>query len=157
MSREADNSPAVINQRSRVTLHFSLKLVTGELVDSNFDTQPASFTMGDGNLLAGFEQVLLGMTAGQQSSTLIPAEQAFGQAQADNIQQFRRHEIEATVADTDVSLEPGLMLSFADAANGELVGVVDKIAAETVEVNFNHPLAGKDIIFEVQVIEFSQT
>ncbi len=143
----------VISDNSRVTLHFALKLVSGEVIDSNFERDPVSFTVGDGNLLEGFEKSLLGMVAGQQSSNVIEAAFAFGVSNPDNIQRFRRHEIEPMLAEGDAMLEPGLVLSFADAANGELAGVVDSVEDEAVFVNFNHPLADKDIIFDVHIID----
>ncbi|MDB2410167.1 FKBP-type peptidyl-prolyl cis-trans isomerase [Pseudomonadales bacterium] len=149
------NGEPVIGENSLVKLHFALKLVTGEVIDSNFDRAPVSFTIGDGNLLEGFEKSLLGMVAGQQNSCVINAEFAFGVSNSDNIQRFRRHEIESMLPQGDTVLEPGLVLSFADAANGELAGVVDSVEDEAVLVNFNHPLSGKDIVFDVHILEVS--
>ena len=57
-----------IKENTRVTLNFALKLASGDVIDSNFDKPPVSFTIGDGNLLEGFEQSLFGMVAGQKSS-----------------------------------------------------------------------------------------
>ncbi|HCX27459.1 MAG TPA: peptidylprolyl isomerase [Cellvibrionales bacterium] len=142
-----------IKENTRVTLNFALKLASGDVIDSNFDKPPVSFTIGDGNLLEGFEQSLFGMVAGQKSSCVIAAEFAFGVGNPDNIQRFRRHEIEPMLKDSDATLEPGLVLSFADAAKGELAGVVDSVEAEAVFVNFNHPLADKDITFDVHIVE----
>ena len=62
----------VIGEGTEITLHFSLQLEDGELVDSNFDTQPATFNYGDGNLLSGFEEALVGMQAGQKQRFFIP-------------------------------------------------------------------------------------
>lgn len=148
------NEAKVIDSKSTVTFHFSLKLQSGELVDSNFDSKPATFTMGDGNLLEGFEQSLLGLREGQQSSIVIAAESAFGIANPDNIQCFKRREIEPLLTDNkDSILVPGLVLSFADAAKAELAGVVDRLDGDKVYINFNHPLAGKDIIFDIHILE----
>lgn len=148
------NKTKAIDTKSTVTLHFSLKLQSGELIDSNFDSKPATFTMGDGNLLEGFEQSLLGLKEGQQSSIVIAAESAFGIANPENIQCFKRREIEPLLADDkDSILMPGLVLSFADAAKAELAGVVDRLEGDEVYINFNHPLAGKDIIFDIHILE----
>ncbi|MDG1293559.1 MAG: FKBP-type peptidyl-prolyl cis-trans isomerase [Pseudomonadales bacterium] len=147
-----DNAIA-IKENTRVTLNFALKLASGDIIDSNFDKPPVTFTVGDGNLLEGFEKSLFGMVAGQKSSCVIAAEFAFGIGNPDNIQRFRRHEIEPMLEEGDAALEPGLVLSFADAAKGELAGVVDSVEAEAVFVNFNHPLADKDITFDVHIVE----
>jgi FKBP-type peptidyl-prolyl cis-trans isomerase SlpA len=148
----SDNSIA-IKENTRVTLNFSLKLASGDVIDSNFDKPPVSFTVGDGNLLEGFEKSLFGMVVGEKSSCVIAAEFAFGVGNPDNIQRFRRHEIESMLEGGDATLEPGLVLSFADAAKGELAGVVDSVETEAVFVNFNHPLADKDITFDVHIVE----
>jgi len=142
-----------IKENTRVTLNFSLKLASGDVIDSNFDKPPVSFTVGDGNLLEGFEKSLFGMVAGQKNSCVIAAEFAFGVGNPDNIQRFRRHEIEPMLKESEAVLEPGLVLSFADAAKGELAGVVDSVETEAVFVNFNHPLADKDITFDVHIVE----
>ena len=70
---------------TRVTLTFSLKLSTGELIDSTGD-KPAEFTVGDGKLLPGFEKALFGLKAGMTKTLLIPAQQGFGESNPDNIQ-----------------------------------------------------------------------
>ena len=147
-----DNAIA-IKENTRVTLNFALKLASGDVIDSNFDKPPVTFTVGDGNLLEGFEKSLFGMVAGEKSSCVIAAEFAFGVGNPDNIQRFRRHEIESMLEGGDATLEPGLVLSFADAAKGELAGVVDSVETEAVFVNFNHPLADKDITFDVHIVE----
>jgi len=62
---------------TQVTLHFSLALESGEVIDSNFDAKPASFDFGDGKLLPGFEKVLVGLKAKQKASFTLPPEEAF--------------------------------------------------------------------------------
>lgn len=75
-----------IGEESRVTLHFALKLEDGNVVDSTFDKQPASFKVGDGNLLPGFEQALFGLKAGDKRTLSILPEQGFGQPNPQNVQ-----------------------------------------------------------------------
>ena len=62
----ADDRERVIEAGSQVSLHFSLALPNGDVIDSNFESQPASFRLGDGSMLPGFEQVLIGLTAGAE-------------------------------------------------------------------------------------------
>ena len=153
MKGDATMTAANVNERSRVVLHFSLKLESGVVVDSNFDASPVEFVVGDGNMFEAFEQSMFGLKAGEKKRSVIPAESAFGLPNPENIHRFRRHEIESMVADQPDNLTAGLMLTFADAGNGELVGVVESIEDEAVYVNFNHPLAGHNIIFDVHVIK----
>jgi FKBP-type peptidyl-prolyl cis-trans isomerase SlpA len=132
---------------TKVTLHFSLKLVNGNVIDSNFERDPATFTVGDGSLLVGFEKAIFGLQEGDRESFVIKPEEGFGQRNPNNIQEIPR-----TQFDEDIELSEGLMLSFADAQKTELPGVVQRFDDETVIVDFNHPLAGRDIVFDVAIL-----
>jgi FKBP-type peptidyl-prolyl cis-trans isomerase SlpA len=136
--------PAV-NERARVTLHFAVLLDNGEEVDSTRHGQPATFEVGDGNLLPGFEAALFGMRAGDHARIELPPGQAFGEHRRENVQLLDRDRFR------DVTLEPGLVVSFA-ASEGELPGVVRRVFERTVEVDFNHPLAGRPIVFDVSIL-----
>lgn len=136
-----------IGQESRVTLHFALKLEDGNVVDSTFDKQPASFKVGDGNLLPGFEQALFGLKAGDKRTLSILPEQGFGQPNPQNVQIMPRDQFQ------DMELAEGLLVIFNDAAKTELPGVVKAFDEQQVTVDFNHPLAGKTLAFEVEIID----
>ncbi len=137
----------VIEKGCKVTLHFSLKLDDGSVVDSTPPQQPATLVVGDGNLPEGFEQTLLGLVSGDTRTASVLPEKAFGMPNPNNVQRLPR----GTFA-TDVELEEGLVMSFADAANSELPGVIRSFDDEIVEVDFNHPLAGRELVFEVQIL-----
>ncbi|WP_366139472.1 peptidylprolyl isomerase [uncultured Endozoicomonas sp.] len=139
---------AVIEKGSKVTLHFSLKLEDGVLVDSTLEGKPASLVIGDGNLPEGFEESLIGMSVGEDRVATIPTEKAFGMPNPNNVQRIPRGSF--TI---ETELEEGLVVFFADAANNELPGVVRSFDDEVVEVDFNHPLAGHSLLFEVQIID----
>ena len=141
-------SVVMIDQSTRVTLNFSLTLENGDVVDSNFDKPPVSFVIGDGSLLPGFEQKLIGLKPGDKQQFLIPPEDGFGQPNPNNVQRVPRKSFEK-----DFELEEGLVVSFADAAGGELPGVIRNFDDETVFVDFNHPLSGRTISFDVSIVD----
>lgn len=136
-----------IGAATQVTLHFAIKLDNGDVVDSTFDKEPATFTVGDGSLLPGFEQALYGLKAGDKRSLPIGPEQGFGQGNPQNIQVMPRAQF------ADMELSEGLLIIFNDAANAELPGVVKAFDANQVTIDFNHPLAGKDLTFDVEIID----
>ncbi len=136
-----------IGAATQVTLHFAIKLDNGDVVDSTFDKQPATFTVGDGSLLPGFEQALYGLKAGDKRSLPIGPEQGFGQGNPQNVQVMPRAQF------ADMELSEGLLIIFNDAANAELPGVVKAFDANQVTIDFNHPLAGKDLTFDVEIID----
>jgi len=131
----------------RVRLHFALFLETGEEVDTTRRGDPAMLTVGDGNLLPGFESVLIGRKAGDDLQVLLEAEDAFGLHRQENVQIFRKDRF-----GPDMHLEAGLLVSF-QGPGGELPGVVRRVMEDHVEVDFNHPLAGRRILFDVSVID----
>lgn len=136
-----------IQEGDRVRLHFALHLESGEEVDTTRRGDPAMLTIGDGNLLLGFEEVLLGLRVGDDAQILLEADKAFGQRHSENVQVLRRDRFGA-----DMVLEEGLMVSFSG-PGGELPGVVREVMEEHVEVDFNHPLAGRRIVFDVSIID----
>lgn len=138
----------LVGESTRVTLNFSIKLEDGQLVDSTFDKSPAEFEVGDGNLLPGFEKLLLGLKAGARDTFIIKPEAAFGQSNPSNIQEIPRSEFAA-----DMELTEGLMIAFADAQNTETPGVIAAFDDKVVTVDFNHPLAGRELLFEVEIID----
>lgn len=136
-----------IGTGKRVTLHFSVLLMDGVIVDSTKDRAPATFSVGDGNLLPGFEQALFGLKAGDKRSIVLEAANAFGPHNPDNIQHMRRG-----LFSREMTLEPGVVVSFADKSKAELPGVIVEAGDDQVIVDFNHPLAGKDLTFQVEII-----
>lgn len=136
-----------IGADSEVTLHFALKLEDGNVVDSTFDKQPATFRVGDGNLLPGFELALYGLKAGDKRTLSIDPEQGFGQPNPANVQVMPREQFQ------DMELAEGLLVIFNDAAKTELPGIVKAFDEQRVTIDFNHPLAGKTLAFEVDIID----
>ena len=144
--RNDPGEQTVIGPGKRVTLHFSLLLDDGTEIDSTRRGKPATFIVGDGNLLQGFEEALFGLARGDDEQLRIPPEKAFGEPNEDNLQRFPAAQF------VDGSLEPGLVVSFRDAANSEVFGVVQGLEGDEVLVDFNHPLAGRTVIFDVSVL-----
>ncbi|PKM21508.1 MAG: peptidylprolyl isomerase [Gammaproteobacteria bacterium HGW-Gammaproteobacteria-14] len=135
----------------RITLNFAVRLMDGTELDSTFDREPASFVWGDESLLPGFERALLGLKAGDKRSVYIEAENGFGAYNPDNVQQFRGDEF-----DDAVEISVGTVVNFRDAAGAELPGVITLMEDDWVTVDFNHPLAGRDLTFEVEIIAVEQ-
>lgn len=137
-----------IQTGTSVTLHFSLALENGHIVDSNFEGNPATFSVGDGNLLPGFESSLLGLEVGDEREFIISPENAFGQHNAQNVQSVDRGNFDES------DLEIGSILSFQN-GDGELPGVIIALEENLVMVDFNHPLSGKNIVFQVKIVEIN--
>lgn len=143
---------SLIEPGAKVFLHFSLALSSGEVVDSNFEGQPATFYLGDGSMLPGFEESLLGLKAGAEIETLLSPEQAFGEVNPDNNHRFPIAKFRVLLEDDLIPTEVGSVVSFKDMGGFDLPGVVTEINDKTISVDFNHPLAGKEIVFRAAIV-----
>lgn len=132
----------------KVIMHFALQLDNGDVVDSTFNGKPASFVLGDGNLPGAVETFLNGMKAGESNTFSLSPEQVFGQPNPQNVQEVPRQKFAS-----DMALSEGLAISFADKSGAELPGVVTAFDEERVTIDFNHPLAGKNLLFQVEILE----
>ncbi len=135
-----------VGEGTRVYLNFSVSLEDGSEVDTNFGEDSVSFVVGDGSLLPGFERLIFGMSAGERQMFVVPPENAFGQPNDSNVQILPRDQF-----DEDLELEIGLVFSFADASGGEVPGMIISYDEDEVTVDFNHPLSGRTILFDVLV------
>jgi len=133
-----------IQDGSQVKMHFSLMLEDQTVIDTNFDREPVCFFIGDGNLLPGFEKALIGMQTNQEGTFKIEPQEAFGQHNNQNVQTL-------DLSSFDDNIEVGSVYSFQN-GDGELPGVIIEINESTVQVDFNHPLAGKIILFKVKIL-----
>ncbi|ADT86176.1 FKBP-type peptidyl-prolyl cis-trans isomerase [Vibrio furnissii] len=137
-----------ITQNSTVTLHFTIKLKDGSVADSthNFG-KAAQLVIGDGSLSDNFEQCLLGMQAGENKSIELAAADAFGAPNPDNI-----HHMDRARFVGDAEVEVGTIMAFSGPDGMEIPGIITDIAGDSVTVDFNHPLAGQDVIFDVEIL-----
>ena len=137
-----------ITQDSTVTLHFTIKMKDGSVADSTHNMgKPAKLVIGDGSLSDNFEQCLLGLSAGESKAIELAAVDAFGLPNPDNIHHMDRAKF---VGDADV--EVGTIMAFSGPDGMEIPGIITEIAGDSVTVDFNHPLAGRDVTFAVEIL-----
>jgi len=138
---------AIKEENSVVGIEYELTEAGGsEVLDSNKGGAPLEFIIGKGQLIPGLEKQLVGMSAGESADILVKAEEAYGLRDEEAIQELPREQFEG------IELEKGMSL-YGQGQNGETiqVNVVD-FDDNTVKVDFNHPLAGKDLMFNVTVV-----
>jgi FKBP-type peptidyl-prolyl cis-trans isomerase SlpA len=137
-----------ISPESTVTLHLSLMLEDGTVAESTFDGESLVFTLGDGTLIEGLELALYGLRPGDKQRLSLFPEQAFGLRDPEKVHRLPRADFPA-----DMTLEPGCIVGFDTPAGEELPGMIVVAGGADVEVDFNHPMAGHVVIFEVEIIE----
>lgn len=135
---------------SEVLMHFTITLEDGTVAETTEGEDPLSFVMGDETLIEGLELALFGLKAGDKQSLKIGPETAFGYADQENI-----HDMARTDFPDDMELDEGLIVSFALPDGEEYPGMITEVGDDQVTVDFNHPLAGHEILFEVEILEVS--
>jgi FKBP-type peptidyl-prolyl cis-trans isomerase SlpA len=143
------DSAAVIGESSQIILHFDLKLTDGSAVDSTrVNNKPAKMVVGDGSLTPNFEKCLLGLRVGDKKAFTINADDVFGLPNPDNIYHVDKSKFAA-----DADLKEGMIMGFGQPDGSEVPGIIRSVAGQSVTVDFNHPLAGQDVIFDVEIID----
>jgi len=131
-----------------VRINYSGRLVDGTQFDSSEGRAPLEFTLGQSQVISGLEQHVTGMEPGQKSTVTIPAEAAYGPRREDAIQQLDRAKVPS-----GIDLKVGTQLQARTADGGMLPITVVGMDDQSVTVDANHPLAGQDLVFDVEVIE----
>lgn len=123
-----------------VTFDFSLTLADGTVIDESGD-EPLSIVIGRGDLFEYLEQCLLGLSVGEHRRFKISADHAAGNTETLPRSQFPR----------EIDLEPGLVIAFEMPSGEEVAGTVVDVQDEQVVIDFTHPLAGRDLVFDVTI------
>ena len=131
-----------------VQVHYTGTLADGTVFDTSVDREPLEFTLGAGQMIPGFEQAVPGMKVGESKTITIPAADAYGPRRDDMIIEVNREELPD-------GLDPkvGEQLPMTRTDGGISMVTVIKVAEKTITIDTNHPLAGKDLTFEIELVQ----
>ena len=133
-----------------VQVHYTGRLPDGTVFDSSQQREPLEFTLGEGQLIPGFEQVVLGMTPGESKTETIPSAQAYGAHQPELLLDVERAQFPQ-----DIQPHVGQELQMSRPDGSAVPVVVTAVTASQVTLDANHPLAGKDLIFDITLVAIS--
>lgn len=136
----------------KVRVHYHGKLRTGETFDSSDGREPLEFTLGSGQVIKGFDEGVKGMQAGDKKTVEIPVEEAYGEKSEDMIIEFPK-----TQFPPDVTPEVGAQLMMSNGAGQQLPVTITQVKEDSVTLDANHPLAGEDLIFDLELVEIVPT
>ena len=133
-----------------VEVHYTGKLEDGSVFDTSISRAPLGFTLGDGNMIKGFDTAVHGMSIGDKKTVTIPAAEAYGERREDMM-------IDVPVAQvpSDIQPEIGMTLQLQGGNGQPMPEVVVNIDEEKITLDANHQLAGKDLIFEIELVKIS--
>ena len=140
--------PGRIQTGSKVTLHFTIRATDGTVMESSVGGEPETFVMGDGSLLEGFELALVSLKAGDRQTITLRPDQAYGARDPEAVTVLPRSHFPP-----DMALEPGAMVAFTTDGGHEVPGRILKLQGDVVEVDFTPPLAGQEVVLEVEILE----
>lgn len=134
-------------------MHFSISLEDGTVAETTReDNEPIEFVMGDGTLIEGLELALYGLNPGDKQTITIEPRLAFGFHDPSNVHVMQRNEFPG-----DMQLKRGVIIEFNTPAGDEVPGTILEVNGDEVKVDFNHPLAGHEITFEVEILSVEAT
>ncbi len=136
---------------SFLTLHYRLRDADGVAVVDTFATRPATLSIGSGELAPAMESRLLGLAEGSEQSFALGAGEAFGERDPALVQRVRRTALDAD-GDADGDYQVGDVVRFPAPGGQSIAGIVRELDAETIVFDFNHPLAGRPVTFDVKLI-----
>ena len=131
-----------------VRVHYTGKLEDGTVFDSSRSRHPLQFTLGNGQVIAGFESAITGMTIGESKTTVIPMEQAYGVRRDDMIVTVMRDQLPP-----DLDVKVGQRLEITQADDKVLLVTVTAVTDSSITLDSNHPLAGKSLTFDLELID----
>ena len=141
---------APVKQGDTVKVNYTGKLQDGTIFDSSIGRHPMQFTMGKGQLIAGFEKAVLGMAAGDKKTVVIPCAEAYGPRQDSSITEVERKNLP-----TNPDAKVGQRLELTQEDDSTVLVTVTGVSETSLTLDANHPLAGKDLTFEIEVLSIA--
>lgn len=131
-----------------VKVHYTGKLDDGTVFDSSSERDPLEFVIGSGSIIPGFEQAVIGMAPGESKTEIIPTDNAYGPYQDAMVLTIDRQQMPL-----EIEPEVGQQLQLQHPTGGVIPVIITEISQGTVTLDANHPLAGEDLTFDIQLVE----
>jgi FKBP-type peptidyl-prolyl cis-trans isomerase 2 len=141
-----------VKENNTVKVNYTGKLSDGQVFDSSEGKEPLEFTLGKGQLIPGFEKGLIDMKVNEKKTITIAKDEAYGEINKDLIQEVKKTELPQ-----DMTPEVGMGLVSKTPDGQEMNLRVIEVKEESIVIDGNHPLAGKDLIFDLEVVEILET
>ena len=139
---------AQVKSGDKINVHYTGRLTDGTLFDSSEGREPLAFQVGSGMVIKGFDEGMIGMSVGEKKTVHIPVTEAYGEVDLSYLAVFNKAEIPS-----DIPYEVGMQLNMHQDGTGQVMPVaVVEVTDTTITLDANHPLAGKDLIFDLELI-----
>ena len=142
---------STIKDGDTVSVHYTGTLTSGEVFDSSLEREPLKFTLGMGQLIPGFERAIMGLSVGQKATTNIPSKEAYWEHNSEMVLEVPKNQLPP-----EIDAQVGMQLQL-NQPDGQAIPVqITQIKEEMVTIDANHPLAGKNLNFDIEIIEIHE-
>ncbi|MGN6166141.1 MAG: FKBP-type peptidyl-prolyl cis-trans isomerase [Flavisolibacter sp.] len=141
-----------VQNGDKIRVHYHGKLRNGETFDSSNGREPLEFTVGSGQVIKGFDEGVKGMTVGEKKTVEIPVGEAYGEKQQEMMIEFPKEQFPA-----DMNPEVGMQLMMSNGSGQQFPVTVAEVKENSVVLDANHPLAGQDLIFDLELVSIEPT
>ncbi len=141
---------AQVKSGDTVRVHYHGKLTNGTTFDSSEGRDPLEFTVGSGQVIKGFDDAMLEMNIGDKKTVNIPVENAYGQRSDEMLMEYPMSEFPA-----DMKAEVGMELHMSDNMGNVFPVIIAEVKEDKVVLDANHPLAGEDLVFEIELVSIA--
>ena len=139
-----------VKHGDKIKVHYHGKLTSGETFDSSAGREPLEFEVGSGMVIKGFDDGVTGMKVGDKKTINISAEDAYGPLNPDMMMDFPKERFPA-----DMQMEIGMQLMMSDPSGQQFQVTINEIKEDFIILNGNHPLAGEELIFDLELVEIT--
>lgn len=133
-----------------VKVHYSGRLTDGTTFDTSSGRDPLEFKVGNGDVIKGFDEGVTGMSVGDKKTVHIPADEAYGQKDDERVIEFPR-----TNFPPDMEPEIGMQLNMTNGSGQVIPVIIIEVGEESITLDANHPLAGEDLIFDIELVDIA--
>ena len=132
----------------KVKVHYHGKLTNGDTFDSSSGREPLEFEIGSGSVIKGFDEGVSGMKVGEKKTINIPVDEAYGERSEDMLIEFPKDRFPK-----DMEIKEGMQLMMSNGSGQNIPVIVTEVKDDAVVLDANHPLAGEDLIFDIELVE----
>ncbi len=140
----------IIENGHNIAVHYTGTFEDGEVFDSSRERGPLNFEVGAGQMIKGFDDAVVGMKVGESKEITLPPEEAYGPRNEELLIEMDRANFPE-----DMELEEGMQLQLTNQNGQPVPATVDHIGEEKIAMDVNHPMAGKTLIFAIEIVEIN--
>jgi len=144
---EKRDEKALVKKGNRIKVHYTGTLQDGTIFDKSKEGEPLEFTVGSGQIIPGFDKAVEGMKLNEEKKVTLKTEDAYGKRDETAIREFPKNSLPE-----NFKPEKGIMIKLQDQTGRAMPGTVTDITENSITVDLNHPLAGRDLTFDIKVI-----